>query len=106
MAVRAADNWHSGIEWYGTFGLLRSLAIAQPHRRKNLGRQLVEEIETYAQYQGVKTLFLLTTTASDYFQKLGYHRCDRQQVPAEIANTSEFQHLCPDSAACLVKSLD
>ncbi|NJL87375.1 MAG: hypothetical protein HC886_17575 [Leptolyngbyaceae cyanobacterium SM1_1_3] len=73
---------------------------------KNLGRQLVEEIETYAQYQGVKTLFLLTTTASDYFQKLGYHRCDRQQVPAEIANTSEFQHLCPDSAACLVKSLD
>ncbi|MFE4107904.1 arsenic resistance N-acetyltransferase ArsN2 [Almyronema epifaneia] len=95
-----------GVECYGQVGLLRSLAISQPHRRQNLGKRLVEKIEAYAQQQGVKTLYLLTTTAADYFRQLGYHNCDRQQVPPAIAETTEFRHFCPDSAACLVKALD
>lgn len=94
-----------GIECYGDVGLLRSLAVSQPHRRQRLGKILVEHAERYAQQQGIKTLYLLTTTAKDYFAKLDYVRVERAMVPAVIQSTDQFRELCPDTAVCMMKAL-
>ncbi|MEO0533480.1 MAG: arsenic resistance N-acetyltransferase ArsN2 [Cyanobacteria bacterium P01_A01_bin.123] len=94
-----------GVECYGEVGLLRSLAVAQPHRRKQLGKILVDNAERYAQQQGVKTLYLLTTTAKDYFAKLGYATVDRAAAPPAIKETAQFRELCPDAATCMIKGL-
>ena len=93
------------LEVYSQAGLLRSLAVAPAHRNLGLGRALYERIVAYAQLRGVTTLYLLTTTASEYFSKLGFQVLDRSRVPAEIGATEEFRSLCPGTAVCLAKKL-
>jgi len=93
------------LEVYKQAGLLRSLAVAPKERNRGLGRELYGRIVAYAQLRGVTTLYLLTTTASGYFSKLGFQFMDRAGVPAEIASTEEFCSLCPTTAVCFAKKL-
>ncbi|NID14509.1 hypothetical protein [Luteibacter yeojuensis] len=55
---------------------------------------------------GFAKLFLLTTTATDYFVERGYRRVDREEVPADIRSTRQFAGLCPASALVMVKELE
>jgi amino-acid N-acetyltransferase len=94
-----------GLELYGSAGLLRSLAVSPSRRGQGWARELVAYAERYAPSRGVQTLYLLTTTAAGFFEKLGYARTSRADVPAAIQATSEYSHLCPASSVCLSKSL-
>lgn len=94
-----------GVELYGKSGLLRSLAVDQTARRRGCGKRLVKEVEQYAAGRGVQSMYLLTTTAEDFFAALGYRRVERAQVPEAIRNTQEFSSLCPASASVMVKDL-
>jgi amino-acid N-acetyltransferase len=94
-----------GLELYGDDGLLRSLAVAEAYRGRGVAAQLIDKAEIYARAQGVITLYLLTTTAADYFARRGYKRADRDAAPAALQHTAEFRSLCPDNAVCMVKEL-
>ncbi len=94
-----------GLELHGDAGLLRSLAVCPAHRGKGLGKQLTHELESSARRRGLKALFLLTTTAAEFFPKLGYRSFQRDQVPAPISDTAEFKNICPALAVCLFKNL-
>jgi amino-acid N-acetyltransferase len=86
-------------------GLLRSLAVCPSLRGRGLGVSLVASIEARARELDIQRLWLLTTTAPDFFRRLGYADADRAQAPRSVRQSGEFQHLCPASAVCLVKSL-
>ena len=94
-----------GIELYGTVGLLRSLAVIAPKRDSGVGLVLLTEAERYAVEKGIRSMFLLTTTAEAYFEKRGYSVFSREAVPEAIRNTKEFASLCPDSAVLMVKHM-
>ena len=94
-----------GVEAYQDMGLLRSLVIDPSCRGKGLGKQLVDELQSFAQGKRIKTLFLLTTGAADFFKKLGYRVTRRDLVPPSVAETEEFRNICPESAICLFKDL-
>jgi amino-acid N-acetyltransferase len=94
-----------GVEPVGASALLRSLAVRPSERGNGYGHALVRAAEAYAREQGVGTLYLLTTTAPDFFAGLGYERMNREEVPPAIAQTDEFDRLCPRTAACMQKSL-
>jgi amino-acid N-acetyltransferase len=94
-----------GLEPYGDVALLRSLAVAVPHRCAGLGTRLVAHAERHAQNQGVKSLYLLTTTAEAFFLRRGYARVPREEAPAAIKATREFAGICPVSSAFMVKYL-
>ena len=95
-----------GVELCHDIGLLRSLVVAPSYRRKGLGVQLVHALQSYAQSNAVKTLFLLTITSRDFFKRLGYQVTQRSLVPVPIAKTEEFKNICPVSAVCLFKNLE
>ena len=95
-----------GMEPYGDHGLLRSLVVAPSARGRGLGRRLVQAIEDTARARRVGTLWLLTTTAADFFAQLGYVPAARDAAPPAIAGTAEFRRMCPATAACLRKQLD
>ena len=95
-----------GVELYQDVGLLRSLVVHPSYRGKGLGKRLTREVESFAQQKSIKTLFLLTTTATEFFPKLGYQVIQRDRAPASIAKTSEFKNICPVSAVCLFKNLE
>lgn len=95
-----------GLELFGAVALLRSLAVAEAARGRGCGKALVAEAQNYAQAQGVRTLYLLTTTAADFFARLGYARVERNTAPEQIQRTKEFADLCPESAALMIKQLE
>jgi amino-acid N-acetyltransferase len=94
-----------GLELYGTDALLRSLVVVESARAKGLGTTLTEHAEHYAASQGVRSIYLLTTTAEAFFKRLGYERIERSNAPPSIEGTREFAGLCPASSAFMAKSL-
>jgi amino-acid N-acetyltransferase len=94
-----------GLEPAGSSALLRSLAVHPSIRGQGYGQALVQKAEAHGHEQNVDSLYLLTTTAADFFTDLGYERIARDGVPDAVAQTEEFNRLCPDTAACMQKSL-
>ena len=95
-----------GLEVFGGAALLRSLVVDPSERGTGGGRLLVAAAEEHARSQGVRSMYLLTTTAERFFEHLGFRRVDRDGAPAAIQATREFANLCPASAAFMVKRLD
>ncbi len=92
-----------GLEKYNVHGLLRSMVVHPAYRNKNIASLLVQKIEETAIQENLKSVFLLTETASVYFEKKGYVKVDREKVPFEIKSSSEFSNVCPVSAAVMMK---
>jgi amino-acid N-acetyltransferase len=94
-----------GLELYGEVALLRSLAVASSRRGTGLGSGLVAHAERHARDQGVQSLYLLTTTAEQFFLRRGYARIPRDEAPTAIKGTREFSGICPVSSVFMVKHL-
>ena len=94
-----------GVEAYGSVALLRSLAVATGRRGLGNGRQLVRQAEAWAAAQGVQQLYLLTTTATEFFIWLGYVILPRHQAPRVIRQTRQFDEVCPAAAVLLTRDL-
>jgi amino-acid N-acetyltransferase len=94
-----------GLEPLGEFAMLRSLTVAPASRGRGIGRSLYERIVAHARLHGVGQLYLLTTTAEEFFTQLGFSRTDRTEVPPAVQSTQEFRTLCPSTATCMVKSI-
>jgi amino-acid N-acetyltransferase len=94
-----------GLELFGAAALLRSLAVDAGARGFGSGRALVAAAELHARGSGADSIYLLTTTAAGFFERLGYTPVDRETAPPEIRGTREFGELCPASATFMVKRL-
>ena len=95
-----------GLEVHGHDALLRSVVTLPPLRRKGIGAAIVTLLEVEGRALGVQALWLLTTSAADYFADLGYVTCERMKVPQAIRDTKEFAALCPASAVVMTKRLN
>ncbi|WP_428610040.1 arsenic resistance N-acetyltransferase ArsN2 [Sedimenticola sp.] len=93
----------AGVECHGREALLRSLVVSPLSRGKGIGEALISHIQNIAREQGATTLYLLTTTAADYFRHLGFRDVRREETPASIRQTQEFSHLCPGDADILCR---
>ena len=94
-----------GVEVYGSDGLLRSVVVERSARGNGFGAALCDALEGEARADGVERLYLLTTTAADFFAERGYVEIERSAAPASIRRTAEFEDLCPATATCMEKSL-
>lgn len=95
----------AGMEVYGNYGLLRSVAVSPGYRGRGIALKLVSQIESAGKSKGLSALYLLTETAADYFKNNGFIQISRDQAPAEIKTSSEFSHMCPVSAIVMEKAL-
>ncbi|NTU45468.1 MAG: GNAT family N-acetyltransferase [Chlorobiaceae bacterium] len=96
----------AGVELLGTDGLLRSVCVSRKCRNRGIAGELCRRMEATAYSAGVKQLYLLTTTAEEYFKHRGYRVCSRESLPPGVQGTAEFRSLCPSSAVCMVRDLD
>ena len=94
-----------GMETYGHEGLLRSLVVKRAYRKMSIAARMIEELERLAKTLEIKSIFLLTETAQDYFLKKGYEFLPREQAPGPIRQSSEFTHACPASATLMQKKI-
>lgn len=94
-----------GVEECGRFGLLRSTAVSPEWRSRGLGRRLVQRTLAESEKKGMRALYLLTTTAEQYFPRFGFAKTTRDDVPEAIRRTDEFTSACPASATVMVYEL-
>ena len=96
----------AGVEINEKYGLLRSVAVLDEFQNYKIARRLVNDLTKQVRLEGVKELYLITTTADSYFEKQGYERINRESVPAEIAQSQQFSTICPSSAVVMKKTIE
>jgi len=94
-----------GIEVYGDYGLLRSLAVNKDFQGTGIAGRLVEMIESVATDKSIKGIYLLTETAPDYFKRKGYGVVLRSEVASPVQQSTEFKETCPLSAIVMLKTI-
>jgi amino-acid N-acetyltransferase len=94
-----------GLEHLGSSVLLRSLAVASHVRGTGIAQELVVRVEDKAHSCGPLEVWLLTTTAGHFFERAGYERVCRSDVPREVQLCRQFAVLCPSTATCMRKRL-
>jgi len=95
----------AGLEVYGDAGLLRSVAIDHGERGAGLGVALTADRLVAARGGGLRAVYLLTTTAADYYARFGFVPYARAELPPAIARSPEVASICPASAVCLALHL-
>ena len=94
-----------GLEIHGRHGLLRSLAVDPAYRGDGLGGELVGRVVEAARRAELDGLYLLTTTAADYFPRHGFRIVDRGSAPEPVQASVEFSEACPASAVAMALDL-
>jgi amino-acid N-acetyltransferase len=80
-----------GLEIYDDLALLRSLAVTPARQRTGLGRALTETALSYLTACQFRAVYLLTTTAEAFFARHGFALLARDEVPASVQRSVEFQ---------------
>lgn len=106
VAVRGAGTGSEivgavALERHGDAALLRSTVVAPALRGTGLGERLVRRALEDARTQALDELVLLTTTAAEWFPRFGFERIARDEAPASLLASDEFQFACPASAVVM-----
>ena len=91
----------AGFERYGEVGLLRSVAVAEDVGRRGIGAELVRALLEQARALGLRELYLLTTTAAEYFPRFGFEPIGRETLPSSLQASEELRGACPASAVAM-----
>lgn len=89
-----------GLEMTQDGALLRSVVVRDDLRSAGVGRRIVERLVHEADCRGVG-LYLLTTTADNWFPRFGFERVERNSVPPAIGATWEFKTGCAQTATAM-----
>jgi amino-acid N-acetyltransferase len=95
----------AGVERHGAHGLLRSVAVAPAYRGRHVGDALVADRVAWARSDGSQTVSLLTTGADRYFERLGFARIDRAQLPAELLRSTQLAIPACSTAVAMTRQL-
>jgi len=80
------------LEVLGDDAILRSLAIVEGSRGVGYGWMLADMAVNQARFRGVRRIYLLTESASDFFAaKFGFRVVDRSTVSPRVAASSVFR---------------
>ncbi|MBK1968897.1 GNAT family N-acetyltransferase [Brevundimonas diminuta] len=96
---------YGGLEQIGPDVLIRSMVVVDARRGGGLGAEVLSWLEASAAEQKATALYLLTTSATSFFQRHGYTALPRSAAPPAIAASRQFSALCPASAAFMFKEL-
>jgi amino-acid N-acetyltransferase len=90
-----------GAEAYKVAALIRSVAVADSHRGRGIGRRIVRQLVDRLASRGIREFYLLTTTAQPYFAKRGFQPIDRDEIHPQLLASTELQGACPETAVCM-----
>ena len=89
----------------GDDAILRSLAVDPEARGAGYGWMLADMAVSQARWRGVRRIYLLTETASDFFAaKFGFRVVDRTTLSKQVAASETFQ--APKEAGLVAMRLD
>ena len=96
---------YGALEQLSPDALIRSIVVIDSRRGGGHGSAILSWLETEAAGRKAAGLYLLTTSATAFFQRHGYTALPRSAAPPAIAASRQFSTLCPASAAFMFKDL-
>jgi len=93
------------VEQYKKEALLKSFAVKMDLQGKGIGKEIYLKMIDYCKSNEIEDLYLLTTTAEDWFDHMGWIRVKRESLPESIKNTKEYNSICPLNAICMYLSI-
>ncbi|MFD2651966.1 MULTISPECIES: arsenic resistance N-acetyltransferase ArsN2 [Brucellaceae] len=89
----------AGLEACGGDQLLRSVVVLPDQRGKGVGHAAVSAV--LAHVKPGRAVYLATTNASPFFERLGFIEVQRENLPAGVLETQQLSSLCPSSATIM-----
>ncbi|MEE3623917.1 arsenic resistance N-acetyltransferase ArsN2 [Nitrospirillum sp. BR 11752] len=108
FAYRTLGGTPAGYGGYVPLGadiLVRSVVVPAVAQGKGIGRSLVALLLRRAWEDGHQRAWLLTSSASGFFEKVGFKPVPRDQAPASVLATPQAQGLCPSTATLLSRTI-
>lgn len=94
-----------GLERYGEFTLLRSVAVSDAMQSSGVGSRLTARTLEHAKETGIKEVVLLTATAREFFaRRLGFSDVSRAAYDARVVRSPEWN--LPRCSTAAVMKLD
>ena len=84
-----------GYELFDNLALFRSMVVVPEARNKGYGTLIWQQANKKLVAEGVKEVYLLTSTAAPFFSKQGFTEVPRASAPEAISATTEFKEFCP-----------
>jgi N-acetylglutamate synthase-like GNAT family acetyltransferase len=84
----------AGLEVYGRGALLRSVSVRRDCQGRGLARMLVRHLLERGRADGIERVFLLTTTAAEFFRRMGFEAIDDSVVDPAVRASKEFGDCC------------
>jgi amino-acid N-acetyltransferase len=91
----------AGLDVRSGGALLRSLAVAPDCRGHGLGVKLTEAALARARQLAVPAVYLLTSSAEQFFPRFGFEPIAREDVPASVRLSVEFTTACASTAVVM-----
>lgn len=85
-------------ESYGSVTLLRSVAVKQFIRKKGYGAKLVTYILNEIEAHGHREIYLVTNSASNFFNRFEFYEISRDSVPEVLKSVGQLNDVCPCSS--------
>lgn len=95
----------AALELHGHDALLRSVAVDASLRGQGLGARLTQAALNVARTKRVQTVYLLTTTAGEFFPRFGFRPIARADVGKDVQQSVEFTSACPSSALVMARDI-
>lgn len=95
----------AGLETFGEDGQLRSMAVHWTSRNGGLGSRLHGRLLFEALQAGVRNLYVVTTTAADFFTRQGYRKVRATDVPPGVLASEEYATFVPGGGVALSRSV-
>jgi len=93
----------AGLEAFGEDGQLRSMAVHWTSRNAGLGTRLHGRLLFEALQAGVRNLYVVTTTAADFFAAQGYRKVQPADVPPGVAASEEYATFVPGGGVVMAR---
>jgi amino-acid N-acetyltransferase len=94
-----------GLEVHDSAALLRSVAVDAHYRGAGVGQALVAGALDLARKMDLRALYLMTTTASAFFERCGFQVWPREAAPEGIRASWEFTDGLPRSAVLMKRDV-
>ncbi len=79
----------AGLERWESFGIVRSVAVADAHRGSRIAAVLVRDRLCAARFDALVGVYLLTTSATRYFERFGFSAIDRAKLPRALDGSTQ-----------------
>jgi amino-acid N-acetyltransferase len=95
----------AALEVYADGALLRSVVVDTSTKGHGIGTQVTTAALNLASALGTPAVYLLTTTAEEFFPRFAFERIGRDQAPAGVQMSVEFRSACPSTAIVMRRVL-